>query len=60
MGMSDEQAAPPESEIDAGKRETLRKLGQAAWAIPVVASFALSGLNMSSAWAQSGNARHHS
>jgi len=60
MGMSDEQAARPESEIDATKRETLRKLGQAAWAIPVVASFAVSGLNMSSTWAQGGNGRSHS
>ena len=59
MGMSDEQAARPESEIDAAKRETLQKLGQAAWAIPVVATFAVSGLSMSSSWAQSSNGGHH-
>jgi hypothetical protein len=62
--MSDEQAARPEGEIDAAKRETLQKLGQAAWAIPLVATFAVSGLNMSSAWALNGNGggggRHHS
>jgi hypothetical protein len=43
------------AEIDAAKRETLRKLGAAAWVIPVVATFAVGGLNMSSAWALTAN-----
>jgi hypothetical protein len=41
--------------MDAAKRETLRKLGTAAWVVPVVATFTLSGLNMSSAWAVGAN-----
>ena len=52
--MSDEQTGP-DGEIDAAKRETLHKLSRAAWAIPVVATFAVSGLSMSSSWAQFGN-----
>jgi hypothetical protein len=46
---------PEFGDIDLEKRETLRKLGAAAWIVPVVATFALSGLNMSSAWAAGAN-----
>ncbi len=38
--------------IDAGRREALWTLARAAWAAPVVASFALGGLSVSSNWAQ--------
>lgn len=41
--------------IDAGRREALRVLARAAWTAPVVASFALGGLSVSSNWAQAGN-----
>lgn len=41
--------------IDAGRREALRVLARAAWAVPVVASFALGGLSVSSTWAQTAN-----
>jgi hypothetical protein len=46
---------PEFGDVDLEKRETLRKLGAAAWVVPVVATFALSGLNMSSAWAVGAN-----
>ncbi len=38
--------------VDAEKRETLKKLATAAWALPVVATFSLGGLSSSKAWAQ--------
>lgn len=41
--------------VDEGRREALRVLARAAWTAPVVASFALSGLSVSSAWADVGN-----
>ncbi len=41
--------------IDAGRREALQTLARAAWAAPVIASFALGGLSVSSAWAASSN-----
>jgi hypothetical protein len=49
--MSEEQSKRLDDAIDPAKRETLRKLAQAAWAIPVVATFAVGGLSMSSKWA---------
>jgi hypothetical protein len=60
--MSDEQAARLDAEIDPAKRDTLKKLGRMAWAIPVVTTFAVGGLSMSSAWSAVSNgtkgARH--
>ena len=45
--------------IDASKRESLRKLvGGAAFAVPVVASFAINGLTIGSAFAAHGNSTH--
>lgn len=41
--------------IDAGRREALQVLARAAWAAPVVASFALGGLSVSSTWALAAN-----
>ncbi|MEO1747539.1 MAG: hypothetical protein AAFR27_02785 [Pseudomonadota bacterium] len=38
--------------VDADKRETLKKLATAAWAVPVVATFTLGGLSSSKSWAQ--------
>jgi hypothetical protein len=58
--VSDEETAGHDLKIDAAKRETLRKLGTAAWAIPVVATFAVGGLKMSSAWAAVANGTTHS
>jgi hypothetical protein len=58
--MSDEEKAGHDLGIDAAKRETLRKLGTAAWAIPVVATFAVGGLSMSSTWAIAANGTTHS
>ncbi len=43
---------PSETEsIDVERREALRVLARAAWAAPIVASFALGGLSVSSNWA---------
>lgn len=43
---------PGETEsIDIERREALRVLARAAWAVPVVATFALGGLSVSSVWA---------
>jgi hypothetical protein len=53
--VSDEEISGSGAEIDAAKRETLRKLGAAAWVIPVVATFAVGGLSMSSTWALAAN-----
>jgi hypothetical protein len=53
--MSEKEPTRPDAEIDPAKRETLQKLGRAAWVIPVVATFAVSGLTMSSNWAQAAN-----
>ncbi len=47
-------------EIDEAKRETLRKLAQAAWTVPLVATFSLSSLNLSSAWANGNGSSTHS
>jgi hypothetical protein len=44
-----------DEKLDMNKRETLRILARAAWVTPVVASFALNGLSVSSAWADIGN-----
>ena len=47
---------PGEAEsIDIERREALRVLARAAWAAPVVASFALGGLSLSSTWALAAN-----
>jgi hypothetical protein len=48
--MSDNQV--PVDGLDEAKRETLKTLAKAAWAVPVVATFSIGGLNVSSAWAQ--------
>jgi hypothetical protein len=53
--VSDEEISGSGAEIDAAKRETLRKLGAAAWVVPVVATFAVGGLSMSSTWAIAAN-----
>ena len=53
--MSDEQAKRLHNAIDSAKRETLKKLAQAAWVIPAVATFAVSALTMSSNWAYGAN-----
>ena len=53
--MSENEPTRLGAEIDPAKRETLRKLGRAAWVVPVVATFAVSGLTMSSNWAQGAN-----
>ena len=53
--VGDEEFLGSGAEIDAAKRETLRKLGAAAWVVPVVATFAVGGLSMSSAWALPAN-----
>jgi len=34
-----------EAKLDAEKRDTLKKLGTAAWVVPVVATFGLSAMN---------------
>lgn len=41
--------------VDEGRRDALRVLARAAWTAPVVASFALSGLSVSSTWALAAN-----
>ncbi len=58
--MNDADKNVPAVKIDEAKRETLRKLGNAAWAAPVVATFAIGGLSMSSAWAQPNGIVTHS
>ena len=40
-------------DVDLEKRETLKKLATAAWAVPVVTTFTLGGLSSSKSWAQS-------
>jgi len=53
--MSESRGNESNESIDAGRREALRVLARAAWAAPVVASFALGGLSVSSAWAVAPN-----
>lgn len=53
---NDNEVSKNDLEIDAAKRETLRKLAGAAWAVPVVATFSLGALATSTRSAMASNA----
>jgi hypothetical protein len=47
-------------DFDRARRATLKRLAQVAWTVPVVTTFPLGGLKMSSVWAQGANGITHS
>ena len=47
-------------ELDRARRATLKRLATVAWTVPVITTFPLGGLNMSSVWAQGANGTTHS